>query len=66
MAWVIIGGLITSPFLAPLVTPVMYKRISPEGHEPVCLESPAAAPQAASGSREPRGVLLRLDRIGIG
>jgi multidrug efflux pump subunit AcrB len=34
MAWVIIGGLITSTFLARLVTPVVYKLIPPEGHEP--------------------------------
>jgi multidrug efflux pump subunit AcrB len=34
MAWVIIGGLITSTLLARLVTPVMYKLIPPEGHEP--------------------------------
>jgi multidrug efflux pump subunit AcrB len=34
MAWVIIGGLVTSTFLARLVTPVMYKLIPPEGHEP--------------------------------
>jgi multidrug efflux pump subunit AcrB len=29
MAWVIIGGLITSTLLARLVTPVMYKLIPP-------------------------------------
>ena len=34
MAWVIIGGLISSTLLARLVTPVMYKLIPPEGHEP--------------------------------
>jgi multidrug efflux pump subunit AcrB len=34
MAWVIIGGLITSTLLARLVTPVVYKLIPPEGHEP--------------------------------
>ena len=34
MAWVIIGGLITSTMLARLVTPVMYKLIPPAGHEP--------------------------------
>ena len=34
MAWVIIGGLITSTLLARLVTPVMYKLIPPAGHEP--------------------------------
>ena len=50
MAWVIIGGLITSTLLARLVTPVMYKLIPPEGHEPVRLESPAGAPQGASGA----------------
>jgi multidrug efflux pump subunit AcrB len=50
MAWVIIGGLITSTFLARLVTPVMYKLIPPAGHEPVRLESPAGAPQGASGA----------------
>ena len=30
MAWVIIGGLLTSTFLARLVTPVMYKLLPPE------------------------------------
>jgi multidrug efflux pump subunit AcrB len=30
LAWVIIGGLITSTLLARLVTPVMYKLIPPE------------------------------------
>jgi multidrug efflux pump subunit AcrB len=30
MAWVIIGGLITSTLLARLVTPVMYKVFAPE------------------------------------
>ncbi len=30
MAWVIIGGLLTSTFLARLVTPVMYKLFPPE------------------------------------
>jgi Cu/Ag efflux pump CusA len=29
MAWVIIGGLISSTLLARLVTPVMYKLIPP-------------------------------------
>jgi multidrug efflux pump subunit AcrB len=49
MAWVIIGGLITSTFLARLVTPVMYKLLPPEGHEPVRQESPVAV-QGASGA----------------
>jgi multidrug efflux pump subunit AcrB len=30
MAWVIIGGLLTSTFLARLVTPVMYKLFTPD------------------------------------
>lgn len=30
MAWVIIGGLVTSTFLARLVTPVMYKLFTPD------------------------------------
>ena len=34
MAWVIIGGLVTSTLLARLVTPVVYKLIPPSGHEP--------------------------------
>jgi multidrug efflux pump subunit AcrB len=29
LAWVIIGGLITSTLLARLVTPVMYKLLAP-------------------------------------
>ena len=38
MAWVIIGGLISSTLLARLVTPVMYKLIPPSGHEPRNIE----------------------------
>jgi len=34
LAWVIIGGLITSTLLARLVTPVMYKIIPPRIHSP--------------------------------
>ena len=49
MAWVIIGGLITSTFLARLVTPVMYKLLPPEGHEPRRQEPPLSA-GAASGA----------------
>ncbi|MCP5327456.1 MAG: efflux RND transporter permease subunit [Sinobacteraceae bacterium] len=49
MAWVIIGGLITSTFLARLVTPVMYKLLPPAGHEPLRQE-PAAVAQGASGA----------------
>ncbi len=50
MAWVIIGGLITSTLLARLVTPVVYKLIPPAGHEPKKLER-GASPDTA-------GVLL--------
>jgi hypothetical protein len=50
MAWVIIGGLITSTLLARLVTPVMYKLMPPDGHEPKNI-SPSTQPDAA-------GVLL--------
>jgi multidrug efflux pump subunit AcrB len=50
MAWVIIGGLITSTLLARLVTPVVYKLIPPAGHEPKRPE-PGNDPQSA-------GVLL--------
>jgi Cu/Ag efflux pump CusA len=32
MAWVIIGGLISSTLLARLVTPVMYKLLPPDIH----------------------------------
>ncbi|MCU0761023.1 MAG: efflux RND transporter permease subunit [Steroidobacteraceae bacterium] len=49
MAWVIIGGLISSTLLARLVTPVMYKLLPPAGHEPVRQEA-ALAPQGASGA----------------
>jgi multidrug efflux pump subunit AcrB len=48
MAWVIIGGLVTSTFLARLVTPVMYKLIPPSGHEPV--REPVRAPADVSGA----------------
>jgi multidrug efflux pump subunit AcrB len=43
MAWVIIGGLISSTLLARLVTPVMYKLIPPEIHV-----LPGVQPAAAS------------------
>lgn len=44
MAWVIIGGLVTSTLLARLVTPVVYKLIPPSGHEPK--PKPATNPDA--------------------
>jgi multidrug efflux pump subunit AcrB len=50
MAWVIIGGLITSTLLARLVTPVVYKLIPPAGHEPRKLDR--------DGGAESAGVLL--------
>jgi multidrug efflux pump subunit AcrB len=50
MAWVIIGGLITSTLLARLVTPVMYKLIPPAGHEPKNL--------ARGNQPDPSGALL--------
>jgi len=46
MAWVIIGGLISSTLLARLVTPVMYKLMPPEGHEPRNIER-GNAPEAS-------------------
>jgi multidrug efflux pump subunit AcrB len=30
LAWVIVGGLITSTLMARLVTPVMYKLLAPQ------------------------------------
>jgi multidrug efflux pump subunit AcrB len=48
MAWVIIGGLISSTLLARLVTPVMYKLMPPEGHEPRNIER--GNPPEASGA----------------
>ncbi len=50
MAWVIIGGLITSTFLARLVTPVMYKLMPPAGHEPARREAAEMATHGASGA----------------
>ncbi|HEX8391049.1 MAG TPA: efflux RND transporter permease subunit [Longimicrobium sp.] len=41
LAWVIIGGLVSSTLLARLVTPVMYKLLPPEIETP---EEPAPAP----------------------
>jgi multidrug efflux pump subunit AcrB len=41
MAWVIIGGLISSTILSRLVTPVMYKLIPPSV-EPTAIPSAAA------------------------
>ncbi|NLG76739.1 MAG: efflux RND transporter permease subunit [Xanthomonadaceae bacterium] len=50
MAWVIIGGLISSTLLSRLVTPVMYKLIPP-AIEPVRAES--SAPGAATPAPAP-------------
>jgi multidrug efflux pump subunit AcrB len=36
MAWVIIGGLVSSTLLARLVTPVMYKLVPPQLEDPMC------------------------------
>jgi len=50
MAWVIIGGLITSTLLTRLVTPVMYKLIPPAvGYS----ERPAAQPRAQAALTAP-------------
>jgi CzcA family heavy metal efflux pump len=46
MAWVIIGGLVTSTLLARLVTPVVYKLIPPAGHEPKKLARDSGADSA--------------------
>jgi len=44
MAWVIIGGLISSTLLARLVTPVMYKLLPPRiGAQPASASEPASA-----------------------
>jgi multidrug efflux pump subunit AcrB len=57
MAWVIIGGLISSTLLARLVTPVMYKlippSISPQTQAGGTLAAPAGANVAPAQSREP-------------
>ncbi len=46
LAWVIIGGLITSTILTRVVTPVMYKLLAPEiGHRPQQTEAPATPPE---------------------
>ncbi len=46
MAWVIIGGLITSTLLARLVTPVMYKLTPPDlGSRPSAETAPIAMPR---------------------
>ncbi len=47
MAWVIIGGLITSTLLARLVTPVMYKLIPPHISPAVQTGGTLAAPAGA-------------------
>ena len=44
MAWVIIGGLVSSTLLARLVTPVMYKLAPP------AIEPAIAQPSSASTS----------------
>lgn len=47
MAWVIIGGLISSTVLARLVTPVMYKLLPPTLEDALCERAPAPAPAVA-------------------
>jgi Cu/Ag efflux pump CusA len=46
LAWVIIGGLISSTLIARIVTPVMYKLIPPE----IEAKKPAAASTASLDS----------------
>ncbi len=50
MAWVIIGGLISSTLLARLVTPVMYKLIPPASSPAVRTGGTLAAPAGATPS----------------
>ncbi len=45
LAWVIIGGLVSSTFIARLVTPVMYKLLAPP------LEAPSVEPEGAVALR---------------
>lgn len=45
LAWVIIGGLVSSTFIARLVTPVMYKLLAPP------LEAPGAERESSVGLR---------------
>ncbi len=42
LAWVIIGGLVSSTLIARIVTPVMYRLIAPPLH--VTAEHPVPAP----------------------
>lgn len=42
LAWVIVGGLVSSTVLARLVTPVMYRLLAPEVE---VQSAPAAAPE---------------------
>jgi multidrug efflux pump subunit AcrB len=49
MAWVIIGGLISSTLLARLVTPVMYKLIPPA----IATERPQSQPSAPDTTTDP-------------
>jgi hypothetical protein len=48
MAWVIIGGLISSTLLARLVTPVMYKLIPPSISPQTVSGGTLAAPAGAN------------------
>jgi multidrug efflux pump subunit AcrB len=47
LAWVIIGGLVSSTLLARLVTPVMYTLIATEERESVTVAGPVVAPVPA-------------------
>jgi multidrug efflux pump subunit AcrB len=50
LAWVIIGGLVSSTLIARLVTPVLYKLLAPallESEEPVVLRPVGMAPVTA-------------------
>jgi multidrug efflux pump subunit AcrB len=48
LAWVIIGGLVSSTLLARIVTPVMYKLIAPRIEAADAEETPSGVPALAS------------------
>ncbi|MGH8285687.1 MAG: efflux RND transporter permease subunit, partial [Steroidobacteraceae bacterium] len=53
MAWVIIGGLISSTVLARLVTPVMYKLMPPSVHEARSASAPSGEPSGEPSAALP-------------
>src|SRR5439155_11758618 len=63
LAWVIIGGLVSSTLLARIVTPVMYQLLAPRVEAAAC---PASTGSDGAPARADPGLGDRLGRGGFG